>query len=120
MNILWKAILPVTTKSEINIFSPWQRYRRFKAQEKSLKQRWLEENPQVSLPCTIRMVRISPRVLDDDNLQTALKHVRDVLADLLIPGLARGRADNDPRIRWEYEQKKGTMSLEITIYRPPS
>lgn len=72
------------------------------------------------VPCTVRLTRVAPRPLDGDNLQFALKNVRDTLADLLIPGLAKGQADGDPRIKWEYSQEKGKpkeYSLKIQVRR---
>ena len=53
------------------------------------------------LPCTVTLVRISPRPLDDDNLRSAFKALRDGVADRL------GVADNDPRVTWEYRQQRG-------------
>jgi hypothetical protein len=50
---------------------------------------------------------VAPRSLDDDNLVTGLKTVRDTIADLLIPWLKPGRADEDGRILFEYCQKRG-------------
>ena len=37
----------------------------------------------VSTPCTVRLTRIAPGTLDDDNLRAALKAVRDGVADWL-------------------------------------
>lgn len=51
-------------------------------------------------PVTITLTRISPGTLDDDNLQGALKAIRDGVAD------AFHVADNDKRIRWQYAQEK--------------
>ena len=60
------------------------------------------------LPCTIKLTRIAPRFLDfDDNLPMALKHIKDYVCDLLIPGKQMGRADNDMRLRFAYDQIKG-------------
>lgn len=58
-------------------------------------------------PAKITLTRIAPRELDYDNLVTAFKHIRDIVADTLIPGLAKGRADGDPRLTWSYTQHKG-------------
>jgi hypothetical protein len=52
-------------------------------------------------PSVVGLVRIAPRALDDDNLQGALKHVRDGVADAL------GVNDRDPRVTWQYAQEKG-------------
>lgn len=64
------------------------------------------------LPCTVTLVRISARALDDDNLASAFKAVRDGVADAL------GIKDNDPRVSWRYEQRKGgkgVQAIEIRI-----
>jgi hypothetical protein len=55
------------------------------------------------------LVRVSPRTLDSDNLQGALKAVRDGVADAL------GLDDGSARYRWEYSQSKGQPSVLITI-----
>ena len=53
------------------------------------------------LPCRVVLTRIAPRALDDDNLRGAFKAVRDGVADAL------GIRDNDPRVKFEYEQERG-------------
>lgn len=75
------------------------------------------QRPKFDLPALIRLTRISSRNLDSDNLQGALKHVRDCVADQILPGLAPGRADGDPRLQWEYAQKKGKeQGVKIEIF----
>ena len=54
--------------------------------------------------------------MDDDNLQNALKSIRDSIADLILPGMAKGQADGDDRIQWRYDQIKGIPGLMIKIY----
>jgi hypothetical protein len=53
-------------------------------------------------PTTCTLVRIAPRMLDDDNLQGAFKSIRDEVASFF-------GVDDGPRgpIRWCYEQQKG-------------
>lgn len=53
------------------------------------------------LPCVVTLTRIAPRALDDDNLRSGFKGLRDGIADRL------GIADNDPRIEWRYAQERG-------------
>lgn len=67
---------------------------------------WEDHEINAPLPCTVKLVRVSPRKFDEDNLMTTFKGIRDRVADKLIPGLAAGRADGDPRITWVYEQRK--------------
>ncbi len=53
-------------------------------------------------PCeTVRIVRIAPRPLDTDNLQGALKAIRDGVSDAL------GIDDAPGLLEWEYGQQKG-------------
>lgn len=80
---------------------------RHRKQKKRAAMYFLPHKNRVELPISIRMVRISPRTLDFDNLVYSLKWVRDSLAASLIGGLAPGRADEDPRLTWDYAQEKG-------------
>ena len=52
-------------------------------------------------PTTVTLTRIAPRKLDDDNLRSAFKNIRDGVADWL------GVPDNHPMIRWDYRQETG-------------
>lgn len=62
-----------------------------------------------TLPCTITLTRQAPsNGLDDDGLRPALKAVRDATADYL--GLP---SDRDPRVTWEYAQRRGPYAVEI-------
>jgi len=70
----------------------------------------------ILLPCTVTLTRTGPRFLDkEDNLPMSLKFIKDSIADKLIPGLAPGRADDDPRLEWIYKQEKGKTGLNIRI-----
>jgi len=54
-----------------------------------------------AVPCNVRIVRIAPSRLDDDNLARAAKAVRDELASWL------GVDDRDERVSWSVAQTKG-------------
>lgn len=69
---------------------------------------------EIKLPCVIILTRIAPRELDFDNLVSSFKWIRDYVADRIIPGQARGRADGDKRLEWKYEQEKG-MTKEYAV-----
>lgn len=65
------------------------------------------------IPCVVTMIRIAPRKLDTDNLQSAFKALRDGIADRL------GVKDNDHRVRWDYAQEQGDpkeYAARITIW----
>lgn len=57
--------------------------------------------PAHPLPCVVTLIRVAPRALDGDNLQSGFKALRDGIADRL------GVADNDPRVKWQYAQVRG-------------
>ena len=90
----------------MNMHDSWvDKHARSTAHKRAIRAQWRETKSQVSLPCQVIFTRLSPRELDDDNLPSAFKYIRDALSNLLIPGLAPGRADNDKRIKWEYHQE---------------
>lgn len=69
--------------------------------------------PSHPLPCAVRLTRIAPRKLDDDNLVAAFKGCRDGIADRL------GVKDNDPRVTWRYAQEtggKGVYAMRIDMW----
>ncbi len=58
----------------------------------------------------VLLTRLAPRTLDSDNLQAALKSIRDAVADRL------GADDNNPLIHWEYwqvESEKVGVNIEM-------
>lgn len=61
----------------------------------------------------VRLVRVAPRQLDDDNLRAALKAIRDGVTDAL--GLA---SDRDDRLTWTYYQRQQakTYAVDITVW----
>jgi hypothetical protein len=62
------------------------------------------------LPLSIVITRIAPRKLDNDNLQSSAKHVRDGLAAVI------GIDDADPAICWEtVRQERGPYATRIEI-----
>jgi hypothetical protein len=64
----------------------------------------------------VRLTRISPRSLDSDNLESALKSVRDGVANVL------GIDDRDPRVRYVVDQRKGEhgeSAVRIELYLEP-
>jgi hypothetical protein len=46
----------------------------------------------------------------------SMKWIEDAVCDLLVPGLAPGRADGDKRITTQYKQEKGqNFGIRIEI-----
>lgn len=116
-------IIPVKTVSEINKTSEhWSaKHRRHKAQRLHTWNAFRQAvKVPLILPCVITMTRIAPRRLDDDNLRTALKTIRDQLAAMIVDDYRPGRADSDDRIKWQYAQEKGkpkeyTVKIQIVM-----
>ncbi len=98
--------VPIATVSEANTFEHWtDKHRRHKKQKE--RTHLMLPAQKYPLPCSINLTRISPRNLDGDNLVSSMKHIRDAVAEKIHPGLAPGRADDDPLITWNYSQEKG-------------
>ena len=57
----------------------------------------------------VTLTRVSPRVLDDDGVVSALKAVRDGVADALRVN------DRDPRVSWLYAQRHGAAAVEVRV-----
>lgn len=94
--------IPMAIPSRANARGHWRRRHQLSKQQRATTTLALlkfEHRPQ--LPATVRLVRVAPRVLDDDNLRGALKSVRDAVADWL--GLPN---DRDPRVLWLYGQAR--------------
>ncbi len=117
VSVTWPMVLP----SVANLREHWAtRARRVKAQRQATRM-MLNANAtryrmtgNVALPLAepavrlaVRLTRIAPRRLDDDNLQGAFKAIRDEVAAYF------GVDDADPRIRFEYAQAKGKASVRI-------
>jgi hypothetical protein len=100
-----EIILPIRIESEANRREHWAvKASRTKIHRASaclmvspLRRKILSIGPKL----TIRLTRIAPRELDDDNLARGFKAVRDGVADAL------GMDDRDRRLRWAYAQERG-------------
>lgn len=57
----------------------------------------------------VKLTRVSPRALDDDNLRGALKSVRDAVASWLKVD------DASPLVGWEYEQAQGEQAVRVEL-----
>lgn len=106
--------LPVRTVSEPNVRQHhFVKAKRTKAQRNVVLLACRPKLRAHPLPAVVTLVRISPGTLDGDNLQGALKGVRDSVTQAL--GLLD---DRDPRIAWRYEQRRGKpkeFAIEIRI-----
>lgn len=74
----------------------------------------LKGKPLPPIPCSVRLTRVSPRgVADDDNLVGAMKAVRDEVAAWLgIDDKHRNQ------VRYVYEQARGPWGVRIEFGEP--
>lgn len=99
--LYFTRFVPVRVISEANMWDHWsQRQKRTRLQREAVNI-YLRNLRTKGKPTSIFLQRADIARLDGDNLQTAFKHVRDELADIL------GFNDRDESVRWYYEQKTG-------------
>jgi len=109
--------VPIRTVSETNRASHehWRvRQRRTKEQRMAV---WafMGGTFQRAGPWKVKLTRIAPRALDDDNLAGALKAIRDQVAECL------GAPNDRDGFEWVYGQRRGLAreyGVEIEIERP--
>lgn len=114
----WEIVLLPSCRvvTEANTHEPWQaKHRRKKNQQAAVRRLWLASPLSVCagangwpFPLRVQFLHVGPR-MDDDNLQTAFKAIRDEIAELI------GVDDGDPRVAWEYAQAAGKSAVGIRI-----
>ena len=114
--------IPIRTISEANCSQHWtKKSKRHKQQQLFVRLAYAKYVNGLILPCIVTMTRLAPRILDDDNLCSAFKWIRDELSESMLPDKSatyvarngklkklKGRADSDERITWKYSQEKNT------------
>jgi len=111
--------IPLKLAPETNLSQHWTKSSKRHRIQKLVVHQYLKQYKPPPPPWTIKLTRISPRKFDHrDNLRTAFKWITDACCEFLVPGLAAGRADDDPRITVEYYQVKGLpgeIGIQIEI-----
>lgn len=106
-----KLDLPIRTESTLNKREPWQALHRRKRAQLDMIALALRPLGVPRLPVVVTLTRIGPRLLDGDNLQGALKTVRDGIATWL------GHDDAHPGIDWRYRQERGATTMRRLFTR---
>ena len=102
--------------SRANAREHWgKRHARDKRESHSLRAAWHAAGLNgwaTPLPVAVTLTRLGGKPMDGDNLQGALKALRDAVATLIAVD------DADDRVKWRYRQKPGhkTASVTITIW----
>jgi len=120
MELIVEWILPIRTWSELNKHEHWRAgHLRHQAQKYKINMHYRHQGIRIDPPAHIVLSRMSPRLLDDDNLPGALKYCRDALADCIVPGLKPGRSDDEKYgLSFEVKQEKAKeYALKIQIYK---
>jgi hypothetical protein len=110
--------LPIRTESELNRRDHWRAAgARKKAQQREVEigLRALFRFFRIELPCVVRLTRIGAELLDDDNLASAFKAIRDQVAKLIKVD------DGSDMVRWRYDQvadRRYGYGIKIEILRP--
>lgn len=100
--------LPLHVQSEANLREHWA----VKARRVRLhRHKACALVPFHPLPCVVTLIRIAPRALDDDNLASGFKAIRDGIADRL------GVDDRSPLVQWRYSQRPGKPKQYSAIVR---
>ena len=105
--------LPIELVSEANCRDHWRVKAKRVAAQRGLVKLFRKGAECVKLPVVVELARIAPKELDDDNLRSSLKAVRDGVADWF------GIGDRDPRIEWHYSQSRRaprTYGCAIVVY----
>lgn len=104
--------IPLRLVSEANARGSWHAGASRAAAQRKVVTEALRGHPSLVLPvyATVRIVRVAPRGLDDDNLSRAAKAVRDAVAEWL------GVDDRYPGVSWIYAQRRAkAYAVEIDI-----
>ena len=105
--------LPIVLVSEANARGHWST-KSPRVQNQRLAARLavadLLRRAQPQMPVVVTLTRIAPRKLDDDNLRSAFKAVRDGVADAL------GVNDGGKQVTWAYrDERRATRERAIEI-----
>lgn len=115
--MIQELTVPIHTISEANTREHWTiAHTRHRRQKLAVHHALLSNQVNTHLPVAVTMTRLSPRKLDSDNLQSALKYIRDAISEYFIPGKAPGRADDDPRFTWQCHQEKSPEKAVLLVF----
>lgn len=105
--------LPLRTKNPTNNRQHWRVvWKRSKKERGTAYMLTKQKIIGMTFPVVVTLTRLSAGELDDDNLRSSLKAIRDGVAD------AFGMADNDKRLKFDYAQekcKRGAYGVRIQI-----
>jgi hypothetical protein len=87
----------------------WRQLTKIKNEQKLATKVCIHNQIIPPLPLLVTITRIGPRRLDDDNLASSCKYVRDQIA------AAVGVDDGSDQYTWQYQQKIGDYGVDVEI-----
>lgn len=107
-------LVPIRIQSASNLREHWTKRRARDNTQELMIRMYLRNATHVPpgvpcLPLQIKLTRIAPKALDTYNLGEAFKRTIDTIADWVVPGLARGRADSVEGLEFFFAQQKGKV-----------
>jgi hypothetical protein len=101
--------IPLHLPSLANVRMHWRKMTRVKKNQRIVVWAVMKDLLTPRLPLVIVITRIGPRRLDDDNLQSACKYVRDEIARKV------GVDDGSDQYTWQYDQRIGEYGVEVEM-----
>ena len=101
--------IPIRLPSLANLRINWRRMSAIKKQQKTATMVCMTGKIIPALPLLVIITRIGPRALDDDNLASACKYIRDQIATAI------GVDDGSDQYTWKYEQRIGIYGVDVEI-----
>lgn len=102
--------VPLYTTTEANTHGHWAAKAKRAEKQREIMGYALAGRKLPQLPASIKFTRIGKRKMDDDNLASSMKHIRDEIARFF------GVDDGSDRYQWSYSQAIGSFySVHIEI-----
>ena len=101
--------IPIKLPSLANLRLYWGKFATMKKKQRTATQLCMVGLDIPPTPLVVTITRIGPRKLDDDNLASACKYVRDQIAK------AVGVDDGSDLYTWRYAQRKGKYGVDVEI-----
>lgn len=101
--------IPIKLPSLANIRLNWRAFAVLKKSQKTATTVCIVGKPIPPPPLLITITRIGPRKLDDDNLASACKYIRDQIAATV------GIDDGSDLYTWQYAQRIGRYGVDVEI-----
>lgn len=112
MSAVLEFVVPIKATNSLNARLHWAtRAREAKKDKAKTTAAFLVAGGHMKLRPLLRvtLVRVGPRALDGDNLQGALKAVRDAVAGKM------GVDDGGPLVEWAYAQERGDYAVKVRV-----